>query len=488
MSLRWKTNLIIIITAVVLVLAIFTIAQLTFTRDFQKLEAQRAVEMAERARNALSDRIQSLNTLSHDYAFWDDTCDFVCDPEVNQAYIRTNFTETTLTNCDLNFVFIIDTTGKIVYHRGFDLSDHTDLAIPDSLIQKLSTTGLSHHNNPDDGLSGILILPEMPLMLSSQPIVTSDGEGPVAGTMIMARFLDPEVLTDLGERVLLPVSIVPVENYPSLLPSSPESSLPATTTTTEIIDTKHIAGSTLIRDIEGQPALLLSVVVPRDIYDRGIITTHYFLISITILLLLATVLINLLLAKTVTARVNRVGTYIGDVAGKGELSKTLPVKGNDELAHISKDVNSLFQALEVSRLALKGKEKNEQELLRMMKTAVDGIIVTDLAGVITEINESKSQLLGYTDKKELLGKTVTDLVNPLQRTRFRNNLEETFITRKTTSDKVTMLKKDGSLYESEVHVVVLKEGDTTPVGFLISCVAVSTGNRTQSQERVQVNR
>lgn len=465
--------MIVFITATVLVLVIFAIAQFSFTRDFQNLEARHAEDMAQRAEHALSDRIDSLDTLNHDYAFWDDTYDFVRDPQIYLSYIQTNFTETTLANCGLNFIFIIDRTGNVVYSRGYDLSLNTDLTVPDSLTQKLATSRISQQTSLDGGFSGILMLPEIPLIISSQPIVTSNGEGPVAGTMIMARFLDREVLTDLGDMILLPVTFGPINHDSTLSPDYQTSLDLSVSTTSHIIDAHFITGSVIIRDIEGQPAMKLSVVVPKDIYAWGITTTRYFFFTLLGLVLVATLVINILIGKIVTARVNRVEAYIDDVTEKGELSRRLPIKGNDELAHISKDMNSILQSLEESRVELKVKEKREKELQRVIETSVNGVIVTDLSGVITDINDVKAQLQGYSGKKELVGKKVTDLVYLPERTRFRNNLEESFITGSITQDTVTMLKKDGSSYRSEVHVIMLKEKETTPVGFIISSYDLS---------------
>jgi PAS domain S-box-containing protein len=452
----------------VLIIAIFSVLQLTFNRDFHDLEAQRAMEMAQRANNALGDRINSLNTLNEDYAIWDDTYNFVREPEVYQSYIRSNLTETTFVNCGLNFLLIIDDTGNIIYSRGYDLLENYFTTVPDSLIQKLSDINLLNHVSLNKSFAGVLLLPEMPLLFSAEPIMTSHGDGPVAGAFIMARYLDPEILGDLENRILLPVAIVPVTEVEALPRNSQISSGSSNLANYKIIDSKHIAGSIIIPDIENKPALLLTIIIPRDIYARGIITTRYFLFAVIGLGIITTLVINLLIGKIITSRVNQVGAYIDDFTKKGEFSKRLPVRGNDELTHISKDMNNILQTLEESRLALKNKEENEKKLRRMIESTADGFIFTSIAGVITDISDSKVHLFGYSDKKEMLGQKIIDFIIPAEKTRFRDNLEEAFISGNITHDKVTMQKKDGSLFQSEVQVLVVKENETTPVGFIIS--------------------
>lgn len=462
MSLRWKLSLAVFVAVFILIGTIFTISQLTFTRDFQKVEAQRAVEMAQRADNALSDRIKSLDTMNYDYAAWDDTYYFVQDPEKHQEYIKINLTDTTFSNVGLNFLLIYDNAGHTVYSRGYDLSNNTDMPIPDSLIARLSTGSLLHSSSVDDSSAGVMMLPEGPLLISSQPIVTSDGLGPVAGTFVMARFTDSTIISDLEKSVLLPVTIVSMTDIPSGLQEAQCASGISTSTYSKILDSKQIAGYSMVNDIANNPAIILKVVIPRDINARGLVTTRYFLISLVGIGIMFTLVINLLLGKIVTSRVHRVGTYIDDITGKGDFSKRLPVSGNDELAHLSEDMNNIVQSLQKSR-------NSEYKLRHMIESATDGIAFVSLDGVINDLNDSKVNLHGFTDKIDLKGTKVLDLVSPEDRLHARDNMEEALETGNIISGEYTMLKKDGTTFLAEIYVVVTKSEDTTsPIGFVIS--------------------
>ena len=60
-------------------------------------------------------------------------------------------------------------------------------------LQHLSgDSPLIQHAETDTGTAGILLLPEGPLLVASQPILNSQGEGPIHGTLIMARYFDAE--------------------------------------------------------------------------------------------------------------------------------------------------------------------------------------------------------------------------------------------------------------------------------------------------------
>lgn len=81
MSLRWKMSIAILAVVATIVGAVFFISRVTFVHSFQKIDDKEVRETAERASNALDDRLQNLDTLNHDWAAWDDTYSFVLHPE-----------------------------------------------------------------------------------------------------------------------------------------------------------------------------------------------------------------------------------------------------------------------------------------------------------------------------------------------------------------------------------------------------------------------
>jgi sensor domain CHASE-containing protein len=112
MSLRWKILLSITAAAVAVIGAVALISEFTFMKSFQGVENQNAQQMVERADKALNDDVQSLNTLNHDWAAWDDTYRFVQDPVKYQEYAVDNPSDTTFASAKLNYIFII--TNKFI--------------------------------------------------------------------------------------------------------------------------------------------------------------------------------------------------------------------------------------------------------------------------------------------------------------------------------------------------------------------------------------
>src|SRR5439155_3089143 len=102
-------------------------------------------------------------------------------------------------------------SGKIVYQRAYDLSQGREVPVPADLAQHLKPNdALAHHTSTKEHLSGILLLKEGPLLVSSYPILDSENHGPIRGTLIWAQYLDNQVLSQIGSTLLLPVELYPI--------------------------------------------------------------------------------------------------------------------------------------------------------------------------------------------------------------------------------------------------------------------------------------
>ena len=256
MSLRSKTVMVVAAAAVIVVGVVFAVSQVIFMRSFQSLENTNTTRAVEQVTSVLSDRINSLNTLNHDWAAWDDTYNFVQHPMQNVNYVQVNPTDTTFASAGLNYIIIIDTTGYLVYGKAFDLKENKEIPIPDNLIQNFFNSTLLDHSTVEDSVSGIMLLPEGPVLVSSQPIITSQGQGPIMGTIIMAQYLDSTVTDTLSKTAHLPLDVVTVDdrNMPSEYKIALSSFSASAPVFTHILNSKSIEGYTLLNDIYGKPA------------------------------------------------------------------------------------------------------------------------------------------------------------------------------------------------------------------------------------------
>lgn len=123
----------------------------------------------------------------------------------------------------------------------------------------------------------------------------------------------------------------------------------------------------------------------------------------------------------------------------------------------------------------------EEKLNRMFDSMTDGVLVTDLDGFITEINERTANLHGYNRKDDLLGKYALELVSQSDKKKARENMVKLLEIGMLKDIEYTLVRKNGSEFYGEVSASVLMDAFDKPEGF-ISVVRDITG-RKQMEEK-----
>src|SRR5688500_17081770 len=100
MTLRKKTLLIIGVTLVGLIIILYGMASTIVLNSFNSLEAQTMQRNVERAVNALQDSLTNLELTTGDYAEWDDTYNFIVEPD--PYYIENNYFDQNMIDLDIN--------------------------------------------------------------------------------------------------------------------------------------------------------------------------------------------------------------------------------------------------------------------------------------------------------------------------------------------------------------------------------------------------
>jgi len=248
---------------IALILSLYFISHTIVLNSFSELEEQHVEQNVERARSAIQDDISDIDTMTYDWAAWDDTYTFI--ENKNEEYIKSNLVDETFTGSRLNLILYIDREGSIVYGKMYDLVNRMEVPIPESL-KKMVKNPFFQHNRVDSSLKGIIILPEGPMLIASRPILTSDEKGPIRGSILMGRYLDDAEVEHLSEATHVPISIYRLND-----PEKPQdfedalSELCEQQIFVQSVNEKSVAGYTFLNDISGKPALIVKIEMPRDI-------------------------------------------------------------------------------------------------------------------------------------------------------------------------------------------------------------------------------
>lgn len=355
MTLRKKTLLIIGATLACLFAIVYLFSSYILLGGFAGVERDETIDNVQQANHAITSEVEAMAAQARDWSFWDDTYLFIEDR--NQKYIDSNLdADESFVNQQLNFMIFVNNSGEIVFSREFDLLENEFLpasGFPPALLAE--NPSLLEHADEEDGKSGVIMFSGEPVLVTSQAIVTSRGEGPVRGSLVWGRYLDQSQVDAFADLTHLPLEVLPVADeqlpedyqlaYASMSDAEPDAVHP--------LNDNTIAGYMRIDDIYGEPALLLRVSLPREVYDQGQSSMHYFLYTLGVIGLVFIVTILLLLERLVLARVSRLSDEVMVIGNQGDHSARVHVNGDDELGLLGDVINNMLEALEKSQSRLR---------------------------------------------------------------------------------------------------------------------------------------
>jgi len=391
--------------------ALYAILSNLFLGSFANLEQSDTHENISRALEALAEELDNLNLTTRDWAEWDETYTFVQD--LNEEYKKSNLSESVYTNLNINLLLYLDNSGHIVYGSGYDLHNKTTTPIPAEFQKLLTPTNLLLQNNhPMSSLTGLVVLPESPILIASRPILQNEAKGEPMGTLIMGRLLDEDKVKKLSKRTKTTISMFSVEN--TALPATLEPIFSSLThleggaNIVKPLNEDTVAGYTLVQDLYGKSALILQLERPRNIYKQGLVSLDFLLMALLAVGVAFGLVILLLLEKTVLNKLSKLKDEVSKVRGTHDLSVRVSTKGKDELSVFASTINQTLEALEKAQLSLaeqqQTSERLSQELVGLSNqlAAVSGeqayganeqvAGVNDVAASIEELSQTAKQI------------------------------------------------------------------------------------------------
>jgi len=357
MGMRKRTLTIIGILAISMMATVYVSSHFLLLNSFEELEETNVHQNVDRFQSALSDDVSSLYSKSGDWSVWDDTYAFVVAP--NENYINSNVVDSAFTTLRINILLFLNLSGQIVCGRAYDLHNMTEVPVPDSIENELSSHDVLWRNlTTDSRIGGIILLPENPLLICSRPILTSHGEGPVHGALIMARYLDSD---EIGRLALTTHLSLVLQRYDDsqVLPDY-QNALSAfsnnETVFVQPLNGDYVAGYALIRDVYGNPILVSKIDMPRDIYKQGLSTINYFVLLLLAITSVFVVAIVLLMERTVLNRLVRLTGVVRRIGKDKDFRGRVVTDGNDELSTLAKSINVMLTEIEHKTVQLRKAE------------------------------------------------------------------------------------------------------------------------------------
>jgi signal transduction histidine kinase len=235
---------------------------------FTTIENRDVNQNTDRAVEALSSTVSGLTYKVTDWSDWDDTYAFV--ENHNKAYISSNLQPSALTDINIHVMLFYNQQQQLVFSEAVDpnASSATLVPVPAGMLAAFAPGSKLLANNPSFESQGILSLPGGIMQFVSEPILTSEGNGPIHGTLVFGVWLTPSEISQFSSLTQLNL------NYFQLSGSVPSDVRKAIGTRPASgakfivrLSSKKIDGYQIIPDVYSKPAIAVQVQQQRAIHD-----------------------------------------------------------------------------------------------------------------------------------------------------------------------------------------------------------------------------
>lgn len=358
---------------------------------FEDFEQASADQNLDRVSRALQAELNALEVVNREYSEWDHTHEYASG--TRPGYVDENLDVSYWTNIDIHGMLFFDLEGQLLWGSIVDPAVKNKLSIETELVHPLGREHpLLGPKRTQSAILGLMQTRTAPLLVSSLPIMKSNGNGPPAGSLVVVRFLDPALVEELGHRAGVQASF---RSAGELGPGE----VAADGSTLWIRNGDAMTGREGIADIFGNLAFVLEVAAPRTISAIGndtIKTTLLFFVAATMLFLLGGWIFTRRLIVTPVGALTR---HIHKIRETGDLTQTPDSGREDEIGLLQREFGRLAERL--------GNAQCELESARDQALAVSNAKSDFFAKMSHEIRTPLNGVLGML---ELLSNTPLDRV------------------------------------------------------------------------------
>lgn len=378
------------------------ISEFIIGRSFRELEDRIVQSKMQQTLKTLQNEIDALYGNARDYAAWNPTYAFIEQRDLN--FIDTNVTSDALLSIRASYIAFVTPTGDIVYARRQSVINGERLPIPADLLSFDGANALFLQvAAKNEGISGIIIVNNQPMLIAAHPILTSAGEGPPRGVLIIGRDLDANELARLSNITGYNLALALTNNVSSapdfaMARQLMHRSAPVVVRPLSFAEDR-IAGYAQIDDLRGGEGIILRIDLPRDIVQYGLAASRYHLLIVLVVTGAFAAVILLLIERRVLARIISLSTQVAQIGRSGNGQARVTLTGNDEATQLSDAINGMLDDLARSASRLTQSEARYRQLVEISPEA---IIVHDGERIIY-INPAGAHLLGHTDPSRLIG-------------------------------------------------------------------------------------
>jgi PAS domain S-box-containing protein len=386
----------------------FLISGFIIRAGFSEIEQHQILDSLKAVRHELDDNVRQLDAFVWDWSSWDDTYRFVQDR--NSRFVTSNLPLSTFLDQGLSAIVIRDACGDTVYARGVTEQGEDDPALLKEIFPVIK--GDMPPLGGDGGRGGIARIGDTFQLLAVRPILTSEGQGPVMGTLAMAKPLTAEDVEDIGKSAGVPVRIMLPAEAPALA-----GKLKGKKELVINVDGSTAQALGLFKTLNHGPDGMILVQMDRRISRYGNKVALYNTAIIGAAIVLFAALAFLLLQHRILGRLERLQKQVVSI-GRAEDGPSIDVAGDDEISALARTIHTLFAEIDQSHREQLSQAaeiaSNERFLHQVLDSIAVGIMLVDPdTRRILSINDYALELSGL-DREEVVGNVCHRLTCPAE--------------------------------------------------------------------------
>ncbi|MFN8390958.1 MAG: CHASE4 domain-containing protein [Bdellovibrionota bacterium] len=407
MRLRNKILLVVGLTLFALGAGFQLILHEVLSNHFAALEKKAMSRDVQRVEKTILENIDQLSVKASDWARWDDSYNFL--ESKDETFVESNLTQNSLENLRIDDIVFYDAQGKYFYSAGERIGDADGkTAIRRGLLEILNQSpSVNRLSGAGDSRMGLIVTNDQVSLIAALPILPTDGNGAVRGTIIFSKPLDAQLTEKISSVAEVKLNLIRADHAKADPEISPIASRLRGPKDIQILpsDERTIHGYGMLQDVFGKPAIFVQTIEPRSLYQQGQITLRFLLIGLLISSAIVLSVLLLFIDRLVISRLGLLSKEIADMGERSGAERRVTVNGTDELSSTAQEINSMLDAI--------GRYEAQLEQAKQAAEAANAARARFVANISHEVRTPVNGILGLTqvlqtieqspDKLEYLG-------------------------------------------------------------------------------------
>src|SRR4051812_2464301 len=237
-------------------------------RKFENIEQNDVSRSVEVMRKALVTKNTEIETVSRDFARWDDMYSYTKSLDANFEY--QNFSEAGLDEMNVDLVWLLDPKEKLISSFENDTDDaRYRHPASDSIVSEIKRlTPLGRSVLDQEGTLRLGPINGVPHVIAAHTVLHGDRSGPAAGTLVFARRIAAPEIASIGADTQLNVHFAMLDDRSVAAEKSAVIDAPDGRRIVLRSDTM-IEGQLRLDSIDNHPIAVLATTLPRSVMQSG---------------------------------------------------------------------------------------------------------------------------------------------------------------------------------------------------------------------------